>query len=160
MVHVFDRALTMGNAPGDAKVLIDRVLRLEATSDPHKLWVEECIASLCRTYRIPRTGPGWPPALSGVVAWIYPVILGPTVYAELKARNPGRGSDRKGVHYSLFQECLRKVVVDDLRVITALSDTSASKEDFKARMLTHYRRHSYQLALGAPTKSDGNEAAE
>lgn len=160
------RALEVIAQPIDSGVqqLFDRMLRLEARKASPKLWHADIIKSLCRTYRIDQKCPrgcepgsdacvvedhpaGWPSALSGVASWIYRVVLDPKVYAELRARNPGRGSDRKGLHYQFFQDCLRSVMSDDLRAIHVLSETSSSKDDFKDKMTAHYRKQPLQLQL-------------
>jgi phage regulator Rha-like protein len=152
-----------GAVRGDTTRALDRVLRLEAAQNPERLWEEECIASLCRTYRIQRTKKGWPSALSGVAEWFYRLVLGADVYAEMKARNPGRGSDRDADHYAFFQDCLRRVVVDDLRLAVVLSDQSANKDEFKQRMEAHYRKKPFQLLLGGGAarlpKGGGPDAA-
>jgi hypothetical protein len=133
-------------ASSDVHAVFDRMLRFEARKDSPRLWEEELIASLCKTYGIRRVGTELPAPLLGVIGWLYRVVLGDDLYAEMKARNPG--GDKRALHYQLWQETLRRMVDDDVSVIAAFSGTASSKEDFKARMLAHYRNRPFQLALG------------
>lgn len=125
--------------------LFERTLRNEAAAR-RQLWEDGLVESLCRTYRIKREGSGVPAPLMGVIGWIYKLVLGVEVHTELKRRNP-RGADRD-MHYQWWRDELRDLVEDDLRIIKALSDTSADKREFKARMLAHYRKQPFQLVLG------------
>lgn len=125
--------------------LMARMLRFQAAKSSRKLWQEEIVASLCQTYGITRTAKGLPAPLMGVIGWIYRVVLTPEVYAEMKERNP-RGADRD-LHYEWWTDELRGLLDDDVNVIRALSSTSSGKEDFKRRMLAHYRREPLQLGI-------------
>lgn len=125
--------------------LMARMLRFQAAKSSRKLWGEEIVASLCQTYGITRTAKGLPAPLMGVIGWIYRVVLTPEVYAEMKERNP-RGADRD-LHYEWWTDELRGLLDDDVNVIRALSSTSSGKEDFKRRILAHYRREPLQLGI-------------
>jgi len=134
----------MGCGPGSE--LMDRMLRFHAAKSRRNFWSEEIVGSLCKTYGIQRKAQELPAPLLGVIGWIYRVVLRPEVYAEMKARNPRR-PDRE-MHYEWWTDELKGMLDDDINVIRALSNTSAGKEDFKRRMLAHYRREPYQLKLG------------
>jgi hypothetical protein len=125
--------------------LFERTLRNEA-SERRRLWEDGVVDSLCKTYRITRAGHELPAPLMGVIGWIYKLVLGKEVHAEMKRRNP-RGVDR-AMHHQWFRDELRALVEDDLRIIKALSDTSGSKVEFKRRMLSHYRNVPFQLGFG------------
>lgn len=125
--------------------LFERTLRAEA-GERRRLWEDGMIASLCRTYRITRSGAELPAPLMGVIGWIYKLVLGPEVYAEMKRRNPRRAN--RDMNYQWWRDELRDLVEDDLRIIKALSDTSGDKPEFKGRMLAHYRKQPFQLGFG------------
>lgn len=127
--------------------LLARMLRFQAAKTRRCFWSDEIVSSLCTTYKIQRKAQELPAPLLGVIGWIYRTVLSPKVYAEMKARNP-RGSDRD-LHYEWWTDELRGLLDDDVNVIRALSNTSASADDFKAKMLAHYRRALLQLPLGA-----------
>ncbi len=129
--------------------LFEQTLRKTA-GERRLLWEDGLVASLCKTYRIARTGAGVPAPLLGVIGWIYRLVLGREVHAEMKRRNPRRAN--RDMNYQWFQDGLRELVEDDLRIIKALSDTSASKDDFKARMESHYLKHPFQLGLVAAAR--------
>ena len=140
------RAMVENHAANSAQALFERMLRFEARKDSPKLWEDDIVASLCRTYGIQRLGAELPAPLLGVIGWLYRIVIGDELYAELKARNPG--GDKRDLHYQLWKETLRKLVDDDVRVILALSNTASDRDDFKARMLAHYRKQPLQLLLG------------
>lgn len=127
--------------------LFARMLRFQAAKSRRKFWSEEIVTSLCTTYKIQRRAQELPAPLLGVIGWIYRTVLTPQVYAEMKARNP-RGSERD-LHYEWWTDELRGLLDDDVNVIRALSNTSASAEDFKAKMMAHYKRALLQLPLGS-----------
>jgi hypothetical protein len=125
--------------------LFERTLRNEAAAR-RRLWEDGLVSSLCQTYRIQRNDSELPAPLMGVIGWIYKLVLGDEVHAEMKRRNP-RGQKRD-MHYQWWHDELRDLIEDDLRIIKALSDTSADKSEFKARMLAHYRKQPFQLVIG------------
>lgn len=131
-------------ATGDLARLFDRLL-LSQSARWSKMWPEPVVESLCRTYRIRKNGPGVPAPLLGVIGVIYRVVLGADVHDEVKRRNP-RGNERE-MHHQFFQKDLRRLVSDDLNVIKVLSDQSRDKNEFKARLLAHYRGAGLQLSL-------------
>lgn len=133
-------------APAAHSALLERMLRFQAAKNSRTLWQDEIVTSLCKTYRIQQSVRGGVPAVMlGVIGWIYRVVLEPHVYAEMKARNPRRKG--RDMHYQWWTDELRGLLDDDINVIRALSNTSADRNDFKRRMLAHYRRDALQLNL-------------
>lgn len=121
-----------------------RMLRV-AAGDHKVLWASDIVMSLCRTFRIPYDGVHYPVALNGVVGPIYKMVLGRDLHAEVKRRNPG--GDKRAMHHQFFADELRSMAQVDLQIIKSISDTSANKYEFWARMRRHYRGDAVQLGL-------------
>lgn len=138
---------------GDLARLFDRLLLMQAAKWS-RMWPADTIASLCKTYRIEYEGHGAPAPLMGVIGWIYKTILGSDVHGEVKRRNPRRPDREK--HHQYFQPQLRELMAGDLVIVKAFSDQSRGREEFRARLLSHYRKEPFQLGLPS---TDAAEAA-
>lgn len=129
--------------------LFDRLLVQEATTYA-RLVPESLIRSLCKTYGLKwDRRRGFPPALCGVMHEIYKLVLGDEMLSEVKERN-GYGNDRIGKHHQFFAEDCRRLTTADLGAVEIISNQSAGKDDFKARLKAHFRGDAYQLRLVMP----------
>lgn len=129
--------------------LFDRLLVHEATAYS-RLVPESLIASLCRTYGLRwERSKGFPVALCGVMSEVYRLVLGDEIVDEVKERN-GYGNERTGKHHQFFAEDCRRLTTADLGAVEIISNQSAGKEDFKARLRAHFRGDAYQLRLVMP----------
>ncbi|HRE87599.1 MAG TPA: hypothetical protein PK095_00545 [Myxococcota bacterium] len=133
-------------APDALQRLFARLLSNEARAW-QKLWPDALVTSLCKTFRIQHDGTGFPMPLTGVVGHIYATILGTEVHNELKRLNP-RGPSRNK-HHQHFQPELRQLTEHDLKVVHLLSEQSANKREFWARLNAHYKGEPLQLSLTA-----------
>lgn len=137
-------------APDGLANLYGRLLRMKA-AEWEKTWPSDLITSLSKTYRIrvkPTPEIPVPAPLLGVIGWIYRIVMTDEVHGETRRRNPKGGNGHRSVrHHQFWQDDLRKLVTEDFRVIKALSDTSRDAEEFRAKMLAHFRREPMQLGL-------------
>jgi hypothetical protein len=131
-------------ATGDLARLFERLL-LSQSARWSRMWPDDVVASVCKTYRIKKEGPGVPAPFLGVIGQIYRIVLGVEVHEEVKRRNP-RGP-RRDMHHQYFGQDLRRLVSDDLVTIKLLSDQSRDKVEFLKRMMSHYRGDAYQLEM-------------
>lgn len=131
-------------ASDDLARLYERLL-LNQPDTWERTWPERVVRSLCRTYRIRMTGRQMPAPMSGVIGWIYRLVIGEDVHEEIRRRNPRPPGGRRTKHHQFWADELRKLATDHLKVILAFSDTSRDAEDFKARMLAHYHREPFQM---------------
>lgn len=115
-----------------------------------RMWPADVVTSLAKTFRIAHDGHGIPAPMLGVIGHIYAIVLGREVHQEVRRRNP-RGSRTR--HHQFFGDELRQLTSRDLEIIRLISDQSAHKGEFWARLNRHYHGVPIQLTLDAPTGS-------
>lgn len=124
--------------------LMDRLLLKEAAPWA-MMWTPEVVGALCKVFRAPYDGKGFPKWLAGVAGEVYDIVLGAEVHGEVRRLNPDRPDRDK--HHQFFQDELRTIAREDLLMVKAIADQSASKSDFWQRLRRHYHGTSLQLPL-------------
>ena len=105
------------------------------------------VRGLCRIYRKPWNLKGpWPLWLKQPLGRIYRVVLGDTVYRELKTRNPEpRGGS---LHYQFLTERRHELMTGrDMARVSAVLNLSTSAAQFFERLEAEYGRKGRQLEL-------------
>jgi prophage antirepressor-like protein len=128
--------------------LIDLNLRLSASEDTKTIWETRTIRDICDLYRKPWDGEGrMPQWLKQPLGAIYRIVLGETVYRELKSRNP---DPRDGsLNYQFLTEARHKLMVRDMGRVTTVLRMSGSREQFFNRLRGEFGRGPRQLEMGA-----------
>ena len=146
LIAVFERATERAF---QSQYLEARILQFEQRRAWERLWNDHVIAPICSVYKWPlrNANGGFYAPLASVMRWLYRLLLGDEVYAELKARNPSPkfGSN----HHQLFQQKVFEMVGDDLKIVAVIARQSAGKRDFRLRLNRHFRKEMLQLPLGA-----------
>lgn len=128
--------------------LLSLNLRLSAAEQP-SIWERDVVvAGLCRIYRKPWDGRGvWPMWLKQPLGRVYKIVLGATVYDELKRRNP-RPRDGS-LHYQYLSDTRHTLMTgrDMARVQTVLNFSSSSTQFFE-RLTSEFGRGPRQLEMG------------
>lgn len=125
--------------------LIALTLRLDP-ADASTIWDVDLVQHLCRVCRRPvwdgvERMPRW---LRGPMGMIYRIVLGETVYRELRARNP---DPRDGsLNYQFLTEARHKLMQRDMGKVLMCLESSTTSEQFFERLRHHYRRAPLQLS--------------
>jgi hypothetical protein len=129
---------------------LDRYLRTDPAAW-ERTFPPELVRALAPLYGLAYATGAYPLALRSAFGFIYDVVLGSEVAAELRRRNPDPrfGSN----HHQFLRADVRRLVADDLRIIQVLAEQSASWSEFRARMLAHYRGAPLQLGLAKGVRS-------
>lgn len=142
-------ALRRGTLDEEAarKELIKATLQLNPAQDQTTVWERGVIQDLCRLYRKPWDGEGvWPLWLKEPLGKIYRIVLGETVYSELKRRNP---DPRDGsLNYQFLSEAKHKHMQHkDMMVVEALAKTARTRPEFFENLRHVYRGTPLQLVI-------------
>lgn len=130
------------------KELVDLSLRLDA-SKAETIWEATTVRELCRVHAKPEWTPPqrMPLWLKGPMGRIYRIVLGETVYRELKSRNPDPHDG--SLNYQFLTDARHKLMERDMqRVLDALRQSVGARE-FYNRLRFVFGRAPLQLAWGA-----------
>lgn len=134
----------------DAKALqdelIDLSLRLSASDEASTIWEKSVIVDICQLYRKPWDGCGsWPAWLKSPLGIIYRVVLGDSIYRELKSRNP---DPRDGsLNYQFLTEARHRLMVKDMGRVRSCLRRSSTADQFFSELRQEFGRAPTQLRL-------------
>lgn len=132
----------------NAQALHDEIVALNLRLNPATataIWERDTVQDICRLYRKevwepPARMPMW---LKEPMGRIYRIVLGDTVYRELKSRNPDPKDG--SLNYQFLTEARHRLMLKDMGIVSALIRTSNTREEFFAKLQHQYRRTPLQL---------------